>query len=435
MKSSQWAEKVLPQSVLHPSVGFGQHLEKTLQKDPERARREILFAWKAQKAVFRHHPFPQLMPADQKLSEIMLSSMIEPLQHPDRSCIVSILTPCELVQEAGLLPYNVEGFSNCISATRCERGCIQAAEQSGIPDTLCSYHKTFLGAAGLGLLPAPKCIVYTSLSCDANLLSFPSLQKQYDVPAFFLDVPMTPSEEAVEYVAQELQDLKPFLEEVSGHRISEEDLCARVARSHRTQQNLIRYQTLRADKTVGADLCTPLYTAITNNNLLGTGEMEQYSEQLLKDIAGQPPKEGLHLYWMHSIPYWSDALKAELRFSDRAQIVGCDMGELGFVPFDPTKPYEAMARRLVYNGMNGPASRRIQRGIEQAKRAGADGVIWFDHWGCKRTLGTALLAKTAFEEAGLPLLILDGDGCDHSHGGEGQTATRLEAFLEMLEQS
>ena len=31
-----------------------------------------------------------------------------------------------------------------------------------------------------------------------------------------------------------------------------------------------------------------------------------------------------------------------------------------------------------------------------------------------------------------PLLILDGDGCDRSHGGEGQTATRLGAFLEML---
>ena len=29
-------------------------------------------------------------------------------------------------------------------------------------------------------------------------------------------------------------------------------------------------------------------------------------------------------------------------------------------------------------------------------------------------------------------MILDGDGCDRSHGGEGQTATRLEAFLEML---
>ena len=30
------------------------------------------------------------------------------------------------------------------------------------------------------------------------------------------------------------------------------------------------------------------------------------------------------------------------------------------------------------------------------------------------------------------MLFLDGDGCDRSHGGEGQTSTRLGAFLEML---
>ena len=41
-------------------------------------------------------------------------------------------------------------------------------------------------------------------------------------------------------------------------------------------------------------------------------------------------------------------------------------------------------------------------------------------------------ATIIFEEAGLPTLILDGDGCDRSHGGEGQTSTRLGAFLEML---
>ena len=42
------------------------------------------------------------------------------------------------------------------------------------------------------------------------------------------------------------------------------------------------------------------------------------------------------------------------------------------------------------------------------------------------------LPKKRFEEAGIPMLILDGDGCDRSHGGEGQTSTRLGAFLEML---
>lgn len=62
----------------------------------------------------------------------------------------------------------------------------------------------------------------------------------------------------------------------------------------------------------------------------------------------------------------------------------------------------------------------------------ADGAVWFGHWGCKHTLGAAQLAKKKFEEARIPMLLLDGDGCDRSHGGEGQTSTRLGAFLEML---
>ena len=47
-------------------------------------------------------------------------------------------------------------------------------------------------------------------------------------------------------------------------------------------------------------------------------------------------------------------------------------------------------------------------------------------------MGSEMCIRDRFEEAGLPLLILDGDGCDRSHGGEGQTSTRLGAFLEML---
>ena len=55
------------------------------------------------------------------------------------------------------------------------------------------------------------------------------------------------------------------------------------------------------------------------------------------------------------------------------------------------------------------------------------------HWGCKHTLGAAQLAKRKFEEQGIPLLILDGDGCDRSHGGEGQTSTRLRGILRDAE--
>ena len=363
---------------------YGNYIEKWSNENPGRARWLLKTGWKAQNLKFRFAPDKRLMSAEQYLARLMMDTMIRPLERPEESAIVSIFTPCEILQEAGLHPYNVEGFSCYLSASKAERAFLQQAENTGISETLCSYHKTFIGAAQKKVLPKPKCIVYTNLTCDANLLTFKKLAKMYDVPIFAIDVPMQQNEDNVQYVADQLRKLKDFIEE-----------C-------------------------------------TNNLLLGTEEEETYVDRLLNDVKKAPAKKGKKIYWMHTIPFWSDAVKNELCFQEKAQIVGCELSRVCEPDFDPEKPYEAMARRMVYHALNGSAIRRIEAGIRHAKETGADGAVWFGHWGCKHTLGAAQLAKRKFEEQGIPLLILDGDGCDRSHGGEGQTSTRLGAFLEML---
>lgn len=411
---------------------FGNYIEKWCETSPERARWLLKTGWEAQNLKFRFLPEGQLNPSDQYLAGMMMNVMTQPLKHPESSVMVSVFTPCELLQEAGLYPYNVESFSCYLAASQVERPFLQGAEDSGISETLCSYHKTFIGAAQKKVLPKPKCIVYTNLTCDANLLTFKKLAKMYDVPIFAIDVPMQQNEDNVQYVADQLRKLKDFIEECTGKKITDETLTERLRRSKRTLEKFAQYEKESADRYIPADLVTPLYAGMTNNLLLGTEEEETYVDRLLNDVKKAPAKKGKKIYWMHTIPFWSDAVKNELCFQEKAQIVGCELSRVCEPDFDPEKPYEAMARRMVYHALNGSAIRRIEAGICHAKETGADGVVWFGHWGCKHTLGAAQLAKCKFEEQGIPLLILDGDGCDRSHGGEGQTSTRLGAFLEML---
>ena len=309
---------------------------------------------------------------------------------------------------------------------------LQQAENTGISETLCSYHKTFIGAAQKKVLPKPKCIVYTNLACDANLLTFHRLAEFFDIPVFSIDIPSAQTPANVSYVATQLRALVPFLEKVTGRTIDESKLKERLARSRRTLQNYDKFQSARADKYIPSDLVSPLYSGMTNNILLGTEEEELYTQKLLEDVSNAPAKKGRHIYWMHTIPFWSQAVKDALLLKEEAQIVGCELAQVADITKHSEDPYEEMALRLVYHALNGPVSRRIDAGIRHAKQAGADGVVWFNHWGCKHTLGGSRIAKKRFEEAGIPLLILDGDGCDRSHGGEGQTSTRLGAFLEML---
>ena len=282
-------------------------------------------------------------------------------------------------------------------------------------------------------MPKPNCIVYTNLTCDANLVTFKHLAEHYQVPCFAIDVPMTMTEANIRYVEKQMRDLKEFLEKQTGRKIDEDKLVERVACSRRTLEKFEQYQIARADKYVPNDLVTPLYFGMTNNILLGTSENEKYVDMLIKDLEKCGPAKGQRIYWMHTLPFWSDAVRSLLSFNEGAQIVGEELQGVYTPDFDPSNPYRAMAMRMIGHALNGSVKRRIENGIKRARTLNADGVVWFNHWGCKHTLGGALLAKEQFEKAGLPCLLLDGDGCDSSHGGEGQTLTRLGAFLEMLE--
>lgn len=403
--------------------------------EPEKMRRMLKLAWGMQLRTLRENPDTRIIPADRYVDQFMLEAMLQPIQDPENAAIVSIFTPCELLQEANLSPYNVESFSAYLAASHLDDWCIREAESAGISETFCSYHKIFIGAAKAGIMPKPRCIVYTSLACDANLVTFESLSRLFDVPRFAIDVPASQTEESVRYVAEQLRDLASFLTQVTGRPIDIEALRERTRRSRRTLENYARFHALAADRFIPTQITTHLFSGLAGNFMLGSPQEEAYTRMLLEEIDATPTSGGKRLYWIHTIPFWSKAVENALSLNPSAGIVGCDFTQFyeSFLDrFDPEKPFEAMARRLVCHPMNGGVTNRIDMALRCAQALKADGAVWFCHWGCKHTLGGAQLAKRRFEEAGLPLLILDGDGCDRSHGGEGQTATRLGAFLEML---
>ena len=95
-------------------------------------------------------------------------------------------------------------------------------------------------------------------------------------------------------------------------------------------------------------------------------------------------------------------------------------------------PYESMAEKMVNCIYNGSVKQRIQKAKELAAQTNVDGGILFTHWGCKGTIGASSLIKESLEEAGIPTMILDGDGCNPANSSDGQISTRLQAYMEML---
>jgi benzoyl-CoA reductase/2-hydroxyglutaryl-CoA dehydratase subunit BcrC/BadD/HgdB len=415
---------------------FGAFISSRLPEHPEQARGILEAAYSAIHFQAGHFPSKKFLSSREYLQSETAGLLTRTLKDPSDAAVVNIFLPCEIFHAMGIPIMAPEVLACYAVNTAVDTVLAEAAEAAGAPQTLCSYHKVLTGLEETGILKKPMMIANTTLACDANQLTFRHLSEKWQVPHIVIDVPYTVDESAVEYVAGQLRSLAGTAEEISGKKLEEDRLKETVARSIRTQNSLIRSLKMRPSRHLPETLTPELLNLLSDHILLGSGEAEQYAKMLLGDLKKAPAHTSeKRILWMHVLPNWQESLKEIFQGPDnhRVEIIASDMFYDSFVRMDPEKPFESMARRAVCGSFNGPGKRRIDRTLEMAEKMQADGILIFCQWGCKETQGISVEAKKAFEEAGYPSLILDGDGCDRRNGGSGQIVTRTMAFVEELE--
>jgi benzoyl-CoA reductase/2-hydroxyglutaryl-CoA dehydratase subunit BcrC/BadD/HgdB len=413
---------------------FGDYVTGQISRHPVRARRLLASAFRGYGIATRYGRNKDDLPARKYLMYLCNEAMAGPLKHPGNTVIVSIFTPCEFFQALGLKVVFPEGLGCYMTASGCEKIFLERAEECGVPESLCSYHKMLIGMAETGVLPKPRFIVNTTMACDANQLSFRYLAEYFGVPHFVLDIPTGCSGKNVEYLSTQLQDMVAFLEKHTGRKLDPDRLRAAVSRAQKTIANYRKILALKATRHERTKITYHMMDIFAIHVLLGTRETLKYTEKLIRDLSALPKETpGTRIMWVHTMPYWQESVADIYNYSDKAEVVCCDMIFDNIIDLDPDKPYESLSRQILSNHFNGSADRRISRVIAYSERMNIDGILYFCHWGCKQTLGTAAMAKQKFEEAGFPTLTLDGDGCDSRNIQDGQMVTRIGAFMEQLE--
>ena len=413
---------------------LGRLISRQAAGHPGRARALLRTAYTLVGVQMKHFPPKNVFPARCAMQGDTARSMAAALGRPGQAACVNIFLPCEVLHALNIPPVLPEGLSCYLVSTAAERVFVEAAEERGVPESYCSYHKILLGLAETGVMARPRFILNTSLACDANQLTFRRLAEFWDVPHFTVDVPYAPSKESVAQVAEQLRAMAAFVQAHRGRPLDEDALRAAVARSRATVEGYHRYLSLRAERSLSDEMTSEMLSVFATHSMLGSPEALRYTEQLCAQVAALPEgRRGKRILWLHTLPHWQDSLRALLNFRPDVEIVGCDMALDADVLPEPERPYESMARRLVCSSFNGGAERRAERAAELARLLRADGAVYFCHWGCKQTSGAAQLVKRRLEAAGFPTLVLDGDGCDSGNVNDGQMVTRLQAFLELLE--
>ena len=428
---------------------FGRVADDALATRPAFARHWLMMGYEGMAAKTQVAGDPRFLPSGKDGYALFMSRVVRAMAHPEKSVITSIFTPNEIFHALGAYPATAEAIASFASGAQAEHGIIACAEGAGVPETFCSYHRTLMGLATTGVLEKPRMLAATSVACDANNLTFKTLSRLWDVPLAYIDIPYEITRDGVVYVAEELREMGKMAEECFSKKLDEERLTALCRASARTRDAILSGLTKRQGRYLHNTMTLDMMEMLDFHLLLGTDGAERLAKRMNEDFVAAERYQGLNLVWGHVSPYFLAGIGDKIDCSQRAQIVASDMmfdyldpvGDEAKLPgakpnglfFDASTPYEFMAERIVRNCFNGPAERRIKTLIRLADATDADGVVFFCHWGCKQTAGAAQLVRSAVEEAGYPVLVLDGDAVDRANCMEGQMTTRFDAFLELLE--
>lgn len=410
------------------------YVNHEVKKEPEKGWNWMVRGFQANKLKTRLLPNSGISKGYQKLESMMMSLVADSLGHEGSYVWGNIFAPEEIFQCFDRRTLSIECLSCYFSGYHLEDYFIDCAQNAGLAPTLCSYHKTFVGAVESGALKAPSYAVTTSLSCDGNLNTFRYLEKKIGTPFTFLDVPYDCDPESVDYLAKQLREMARQLEKIFGRPFDEERLRKIIAIENETRRELLRFYELEKEHEYPGEIISQLYLMMGTHLLMGTEEFRDLVKFMVEDIQTYPRFTGKRILWVHLLPFYQETLRAYFNESKKYQVIASDIVLDYAEELDESDPFRALAVKTIRNIYNGSYAGKAEALGAFAQAMDADAVIHFCHWGCKQASGGSILLKEKMKELGIPMLILDGDGIDRRNSHDGQIKTRLEAFLEILDE-
>ena len=352
----------------------------------------------------------------------------------------SAFVPTELVYGLGGVPVHPEILASLMAYFDISGWFLEKAD-TRISTDLCSFYRIALGMAMAGFLPQPDLLLSSSTFCDGSNKFFGYLSQLYNVPHFFLDVPYHDGRHGRRYLVDQLKDLTDSIAQLTGIPWRPERMERVVELSNRARGYLLQINDLRKSRpapfpgsealsygvgmmfcSIGTEPSVNFYRALC-----------RFIQQKVDQGAGYLPEEKHRLLWLHHIrPYYPNNIFDVLN-GNGAAVVFEEASHVYWPQLDNRAIFESVAQKILSNFSNGPLERRVDNALKMAKTYEVDGAIHFSHWGCRQSCGGASVLADVLKAQGIPCMILDGDGGDPSNYSPGQTQTRLEAFVEMLE--
>jgi benzoyl-CoA reductase/2-hydroxyglutaryl-CoA dehydratase subunit BcrC/BadD/HgdB len=332
---------------------------------------------------------------------------------------------------------------------------IPTAVKQGYAADICSYLTSDIGAFlerktplqkhyGLPHIPRPDLLVYSTNQCREVQEWFSFYARSLYVPIAGVHPPRHLDEVAqsdIDQVVAQFHALIPACEQASQRRFDRErfEETVRLSREAATLWRRVLETARNSPAPMSFfDGCIQMGPIVV---LRGTEEAVTYYRTLLDELEariasgiGAVERENCRLFW-DGMPIWG-RLRALSDLTGRAGgavVASTYCNSWVFDTMDERTPFESTARAYTEIFINRSERAKEAMLADLIDTYRIDGVIFHDARTCFNNSNSRFGMPQRLRKAtGVPTLVIEGDLCDLRFYSEGQTATKIEAFIEQL---
>jgi len=391
-----------------------------------------------------------------KMKEIMTTYYIDAKTAEQTGKRVAWITsggPVEPLIAMDVIPVYPENYGAMIGASKMGGDLCQKAEDLGYSGDLCSYARadivsSMVDGGPIGGLPKPDMLICCNNICGTVLKWYEIQARYYNVPLFILDTPFCHTgyaDEARKYVRKQIDEYTAFLENACKKKFDHDrmkEVGKLSVKGQELWQEVLNTAINRPSPMTCFDAFFHLALIVT---LRGTQIAVDYYSSLLEEMKQRVadgisaiPNEKYRLLW-DNLPIWYRVKWMSEKFAAHDACLVADTytsawcGQLKYM--DEDNFLDSMAEGYTRIYLNIGVDEMIKIVLEMVDRYDVDGFVIHSNRSCKPySLGQYDIQRAVQKERGIPSVVIESHMIDERSFSESQAETRIDAFMEMIEQ-
>ena len=360
--------------------------------------------------------------------------------------------PVEPLIAMDIIPVYPENHGAMIGASKMGAGLCQLAEGMGYSSDLCSYARADIACVTvdggpIGGLPNPDMLICCNNICGTVLKWYEVQARYFHVPLFLFDTPFCHtgySVQAARYVRSQVDEYISFLEDICEKKLDAEKMKRVGHLSYEGQKLWQAVLDTAVNRPAPLSAFDAFYHLALIVTLRGKPEVIDYYTALLAKMKdriaygrGVIPHEKYRLLW-DNIPIWHRTRWLSEKFASYDACLVADTytsawcSAMKYINEDNFLDSMAEAYTRIY--LNIGLDEMAKMVIQLIDKYRVDGFVLHSNRSCKPySFGQLDLQRIVERERDLPCLMIEADMVDERSFSESSMATRIEAFMEIIQ--